>query len=193
MSLESEIAPKERELTLLERIAGGDSQAIPLLLDAYGALVWSIVRKQIGADQADDLTQEIFIRIWKDAARYDPQLGSEATFITMIARRRVIDFRRRVGRRPESVEIADDAGAPDRALERVDLADEARVAAAALSQLRPEQQQVLRLAIVDGLTHTEIASATNLPLGTVKSHARRGMERVRTLLAAESKKGGAPK
>lgn len=180
----------EREPTLLERVARGDRAAVPALLDRYGPLVWSIARRQVEASAAEDLVQEVFIQIWKSAERYDPERASEATFITTIARRRVIDHRRRVGRRPDVEEIQeDDAGTDDGALEAVELADEARVAAEALEELRPEQRRVLRLAIVEGLTHTQIAEVTSMPLGTVKSHARRGLERVRALLE-ERRAGG---
>lgn len=174
--------PIEREPTLLERIGAGDKAAVPLLLDKYGPLVWSIARRQAGADAAEDLVQEIFIQVWSHAERYDPERASEATYITTIARRRVIDHSRKVGRRPSQEELVDELPTEVSAFEAVDLADEARVAAEALAELKPEQQEVLRLAIVEGLTHNEIAEITNLPLGTVKSHSRRGLERVRAIL-----------
>lgn len=168
--------------TLLERVAAGDRSAVPALLDQYGPLVWSIARKQVGAAAAEDAVQEVFIEVWKHAGRFDPEVASEATYIATIARRRIIDQRRRIGRRPEVEEIEEQTPTTDDALEEVELVDEARVAQEALARLRPEQREVLKLAIFDGLTHTEIAAKTSLPLGTVKSHARRGLERVRTLL-----------
>lgn len=171
-----------RELTLLERVARGDAAAVPLLLDEYGPLVWSIARKQVGPDAAEDVVQEVFVQLWKSAHRYDRERASEATYVTTIARRHAIDHRRRIGGRPEVAELEEETPAEDRALEGVELIDEARVAAEVLAQLRPEQQEVLRLAIVEGLTHAQIAEVTRLPLGTVKSHARRGLERVRSML-----------
>ncbi len=171
-----------REETLLERVGRGDKSAVPLLLDKYGPLVWSIARRQVGAEAAEDVVQEVFIQIWKNADRYDPERASEATYITTIARRRLIDQRRKLGRQPSVEELQEDAGTSDDSLERVDLGDDARIAALAMAQLKPEQQKVLKLSIVDGLSHTQIAELTHLPLGTVKSHARRGLERVRALL-----------
>ena len=179
-----------RELSLLERVAAGDAAAVPALLDAYGALVWSIARKQVAPDVAEDVVQETFVELWKSAARYDPERASEATFIATIARRRVIDQRRRIGRRPEVEEVEEQTPVSDLGLEGVELADEARLAAEAMAQLRPEQQRVLRLSIVEGLTHTQIAAATRMPLGTVKSHAKRGLERVRALLEERRGAGG---
>jgi len=170
------------EPTLLERVARGDAAAVPELLDRFGSLVWSIVRRQAGVEAAEDLVQDIFIQLWKSAARFDPAIASEATFITTIARRRVIDHRRKVGRRPENEELQDVVGVEEAGLLQLELSDEARIAQEAIANLKPDQQRVLRLALVDGLTHSEIAKVTKLPLGTVKSHARRGLERVRSRL-----------
>jgi len=177
--------------SLLLRVARGDAAAVPLLLDRYGALVWSIARKQVQANEAEDLVQEVFIQIWKQAERFDPELGSEATFITTIARRRLIDHRRKVGRRGEVAELSEEVPAEvPEVTDPLELSEEALVARQALDKLRPEQREVLRLALVEGRTHTEIAELTQLPLGTVKSHARRGLERVRRLLRAEPEEAG---
>ena len=170
------------EPTLLERIAKGDPEAVRLVLDQYGSLVWSIARRQVGVDLAEDVVQEIFIDVWKSAGRYDPDRGSEATFITTIARRRLIDHQRRMGRNAEPTELEEELSDGEEAGNLVELADEARVALEAIDELEPDRRRVLRLAIVDGLTHTQIAEITRLPLGTVKSHARRGLERVRRTL-----------
>lgn len=147
-------------------------------LDRYGALVWSVVRKAwVDVATVEDLVQEIFIEVWSSAERFDPERASEATFIATIARRRVIDRRRRVGRRPDFESVEDvEVGIEDDALSSVDVGDDARQARAALDELRPEQRKVILMSVVEGLTHPEIASATGLPLGTVKSHIRRGLE-----------------
>jgi RNA polymerase sigma-70 factor (ECF subfamily) len=172
--------------TLLERVAAGDEGAVRLLVERYTPVVWTIARRQIGAQCAEDLVQDVFVALWRNAARFDPALSSEAAFVATVARRRVIDQRRRAGRSPleERAEpSASELAAPDPALERLELGEEARGAEAALSALPRAQREVLRLAIVDGLTHVEIAARTRLPLGTVKSHLRRGLERVRARLA----------
>ena len=179
----------DKDLSLLERVGVGDQTAVPLLLDKYGPLVWSIARNLVSIDAAEDLVQEIFIQMWSHAERFDPTRASEVTFITMIARRRAIDHNRKVGRRPSLEEYQGEILSPESNFDAVDVADEARVASEALGQLIPEQQKVLRLAIVEGLTHTEIAALTQLPLGTVKSHARRGLERVRALLEERRESG----
>jgi RNA polymerase sigma factor (sigma-70 family) len=172
----------DQEPTLLERIARGDPEAVSQLIDRYEGLVHSIARGRLGADASEDLVQEVFISLWKSAHLYDPSLSSESTYITTVARRRMIDFRRKIGRGREAEEVEESLPAEVPEFDPVETADEARAARAAMDRLKPDQREVLRLAIVEGLTHNEIAERTSLPLGTVKSHARRGLERVRQLM-----------
>lgn len=175
---------KPAENTLLQRVSEGDASAVNQVLDRYSALVWSIVRQRLDARSAEDIVQEIFIDVWRSAPRYDPQKSSEATFIATIARRRLIDFTRRERRRPEREELFDVWSDGSRSVqEELEVADEARVASEAIEKLKPAQRKVLQMSIVDGFTHTQIAEITRLPLGTVKSHARRGLERVRSMLS----------
>jgi RNA polymerase sigma-70 factor (ECF subfamily) len=174
--------------SLLERVARGDADAVQALLDRYGALVWSMVRGRVDASLAEDVVQEVFVELWKHAARFDPSQGSESTFIATIARRRLIDHQRKVGRRPEAEELDVDLE-EEPELDTVELSDEARRAAEAIAQLDPNQRRVLELSLVEGLTQTQIAARTKMPLGTVKSHSRRGLERVRAMLGASPPEG----
>ena len=174
--------------TLLERIAAGDPTAVKECMDVFGGLVWSLARRMsASAADAEDATQEIFLEIWKSAARYDPALGSEAVFVTTIARRRLIDRIRAHKRRPRTEEF-DENVAVDPAPGSADsaLAAEAALAARALEQLGDAEREVLLMGIVDGLTHSEIATATGKPLGTVKTHMRRGLQKIRALLDTAS-------
>ena len=150
----------------------------------YGGLVWSLARRFLGnpAD-AEDAVQDVFVELWKNAAKFDPTLSAEPTFVTMVTRRRLIDRKRRSARVPVTAPLADEvAGRPDFAERQTDVNDEAARAASALGELRGEQQQVIRMAIYGGLTHEEIATTTGLPLGTVKTHIRRGLMRIREML-----------
>jgi RNA polymerase sigma factor (sigma-70 family) len=166
--------------SLLARVASGDAAAVRECIAQYGGLVWSIARRFELAD-AEDAVQEIFLDLWKSAARFDPSIASEATFIAMIARRRLIDRRRTRRRRPETEQlpelpaIASDSMQPD-------ATTEARKAARALDQLRPEQRQVIVLSTCHGMSHGEISAQTGMPLGTVKAHARRGLMMIRAAL-----------
>lgn len=175
----------ERGGALLSRLAAGEDVA-SLVLDRFGGLVWSLARRLCETDaDAEDAVQDIFLDIWKSAERYDGAVASETTFVAMIARRRLIDRRRRISRRPGQEAMVEDAvadagGAADRG---VATSDEARAAERAMSELSVEQQRVLRLSVFHGLSHDSIAKATGLPLGTVKTHARRGLIKVRKVLA----------
>jgi RNA polymerase sigma factor (sigma-70 family) len=163
---------------LLGRVASGDRAAMRECLSRYGGLVWSIAKK-FDASDAEDAVQEIFVEVWKSAARFDPKIASEAVFIAMIARRRLIDRRRTRARRPTTEVFGDE---PPAETSGPDTCAEAAQAARALEKLRPEQRKVLVMATCHGMSHGEIAEATGMPLGTVKAHARRGLMSIRSAL-----------
>lgn len=170
--------------SILQRVARGDPDSVQECIDRYSGLVWSLARKRgFGAAECEDAVQEIFLDVWKSAGRFDPSVASEATFIAMIARRRLIDRRRRLSRRPEAAEFTDRMSpVENECLRDFEVSEQAAAAAAALETLRPEQQRVLRLSIFQGLSHERIAESTGLPLGTVKTHVRRGLIRLREIL-----------
>ena len=169
---------------ILQRIADGDQNAVQECLTSYGGLVWSLARRMLrNQDDAEDAVQEIFVDIWKNAAKFDASQASETTFVAMIARRRLIDRIRFTQRRiaADSLEdvLTEPAGSSEKELQ---VQIEGREAFKVLNELRPEQRQVLQLSIIHGLSHQEIADAIGMPLGTVKTHARRGLLQARELL-----------
>lgn len=173
---------------ILARVAAGDELAVQECLDRFGGLVWSLARRMCpNYADAEDAVQDVFISLWRNAGRYDANIGTEATFVAMIARRRLIDRARRRGRRPgEGVLFTENSGMPEDGSGRVggdaELREEAVRAEGVLDRLSRDQQSVLRLAIYRGLSHEKIAQSTGMPLGTVKTHIRRGLMRVRDLL-----------
>lgn len=173
--------------SILKRIASGDSEAVQACLDEYGGLVWSLAKRFIHDQQeAEDAVQEIFIELWKKAHLFNENLSNEKTFIAMLTRRRLIDRVRRTYRRPnmESLEVTvDTESAPS--VDAVAYLDGKR-ALAAFSDLKPEQQKCLRLSLLAGMSHSEIAEVVALPIGTVKSHIRRGMIAVRNKVFGEN-------
>ncbi|QEH31919.1 ECF RNA polymerase sigma factor RpoE [Aquisphaera giovannonii] len=172
--------------TLLQRIAGGDQSAVPECLARYGGLVWSLAIRSCGGDraEAEDATQEIFLDLWTHCGRFDPGRGGEETFVALIARRRLTDRMRRASRRPTAQELPADLAGPWRP-DEVEVRDEVGRVMRALAGMPDDKRRVLILAIHLGMTHEEIARETGMPLGTVKTHARRGLAALRTLLAAE--------
>lgn len=154
---------------ILQRIAEGDKTAVQDCLNTYGGLVWSLARRMLSnSDDAEDAVQEIFIDIWKNAERFDAQQASEATFIAMISRRRLIDRIRKMQRQVNTDSLEDILVEPAKNYHQdMQINVEARQAAQALNTLRPEQRQVLQLSIYQGLSHQEISNMTGMPIGTV--------------------------
>jgi RNA polymerase sigma-70 factor, ECF subfamily len=167
---------------LLARVARGDARAMEACIEAHGGLVWSIVLKRVrDRSAAEDLTQEIFTEIWKTSGRYDPSIASESGFVAMIARRRAIDWSRKQQRLPEMESLPEKADfpapveTPGHAMDRDSLWK-------ALESLPDETRRLFTLHFEQGLTHSEIAESTGLPLGSVKTRLRRGLLEARALL-----------
>lgn len=178
--------------SILQRVAKGDAAAVQECLDRFGGLVWSLARRMSPTrTDAEDAVQEIFLDVWRSAPRFDPSVAGEATFVAMIARRRMIDRLNRARRRVAPVAMPE-ASLADRPPDdpKFEVSEEASVAAEAIERLSEDQQKVLRLSIYQGCTHAQIAEITGMPLGTVKTHIRRGLIRVRELLD-QSKPGEA--
>ena len=179
------------ESSLLARASHGEDAAVRECMARFGPIVWGLARRMspTRAD-AEDAVQEIFLDLWEHGARHDPSRGSEEVFVAVVARRRLIDRRRKVQRRPVT-ESFDAAPGGREVLQEashdggIETSAEAAMAARAMDGLRPEQREVLRLNVAEGLTHEEIAEHTGMPVGTVKAHARRGLLRIRKLLLGE--------
>ncbi|MAY73985.1 MAG: RNA polymerase subunit sigma-24 [Phycisphaerae bacterium] len=178
-------------MSVLQRVAAGDQSAFEECIDRFGGLVWSLARRQCrDRSEAEDAVQDVFISVWRSAGRYDARLGSESTFVATIARRRLIDRIRRKQRRPEQGQVSPEIseaivadGGVEGSGERIERDEAALAAHEALRELSPDQQRVLRLSIMHGLSHEKIAESLDMPLGTVKTHIRRGMLKARKLIA----------
>jgi RNA polymerase sigma-70 factor (ECF subfamily) len=178
-------------LTILQRVANGEAAAVDACLETYGGLVWSLARRFCPSHQdAEDAVQDTFVDIWRNAEKFDPGIASEATYITMIARRRLVDRYRRLGRSVDTTVLDQenvDAGSDH---ERgVEVSEEAAHARALMQQLRPQEREVLELSVNQGMSQSQIAETMDLPLGTVKTHARRGLIRLRELLGENTVRG----
>jgi RNA polymerase sigma-70 factor (ECF subfamily) len=180
-------------ISVLQRVAAGEAAAIQDCIDRFGGLVWSLARRlcPLGADP-EDAVQEIFLSIWKGAVHYDPRRGDEATFVAVIARRRLTDMRRKLDRHTGGAELPELLESHEEShVERTALCDDAERARSAMKLLRPEQRQVLELCVYEGLSHQQITAAIGMPLGTVKTHARRGLMRLRELMGSIRETRGA--
>lgn len=174
--------------TILQRIAAGDAAATKACIDQYAGLVWSLARRLCPkrAD-LDDAVQDIFVDIWKNAGRFNPELGSETTFVALLTRRRLIDRVRKDARRPnESMLVEDGVRAePDAVRENMETRELAGRAESVLKHLSEEQQRMIRLSLIQGLSHEKIAESTGVPLGTVKTHIRRGLIKARDIIRSQ--------
>ena len=177
-------APKpQNQEPLLPAIAAGEGPAVNRFLERYKGLVWWLARQLASESEAEDAVQEIFVELWSNADRYDPAKSSESAFVSMVARRRLIDRRRRSGRRPAEASLESlDYEMSDRGSAAIEASAEASLAREAIEQLEEKERKVLALSVFLGLSHSEIAGQTGLPLGTVKTYVRRGLSRVRETL-----------
>jgi RNA polymerase sigma factor (sigma-70 family) len=168
--------------SILQRIATGDKSAVDDCLNRYGGLIWSLAKRWLGnVPDAEDATQEIFVELWQQASKFDPSVAAESTFVAMVARRRLIDRMRKESRRPVTEEFVaepmDDSS--DEGVTAADWADDIVRVKRCLSRLSAKQQQILRLVVHDGASHSIISDRLAMPLGTVKSYARRGLIQLR--------------
>ncbi|SIT12261.1 RNA polymerase sigma-70 factor, ECF subfamily [Alicyclobacillus vulcanalis] len=168
---------------LLAAIARGQRDALEALYDRFARLVYGFAYRVTGnASHAEEIVQDVFVKVWRQAHAYNPTLGKVSTWLLTIARRSAIDLHRRERRQQhESGEewfpvLPDHAPTPDRLAEQSDLRSRLRQA---LGKLPEEQRQVVEWMYFQGYTQNEIAEHFGWSLGTVKSRARLAMQKLR--------------
>jgi RNA polymerase sigma-70 factor, ECF subfamily len=166
-----------RATGLLTRLAAGDQHALAEFYDIYAPLVNGLALRIVrDTADAEDVVQEVFVQVWRQASRYDPKRGSPEAWLCTMARTRALDrLRRRSSRREDVEESAPATSAAPRNEERLAVRE-------ALLGLSADQRRALELAYFEGLTQTEIAFRLGEPLGTVKTRIRTAMMRLRERL-----------
>lgn len=176
---------RAEDVELLARIVARDERAVEALYARYSRPLYSLAYQVTGADRfAQDVVQEVFVALWRDASRFDPARGAVAPWLFSLARHKAIDLVRReanVRKRTADVDLelheADDDVDHETWLnfrrERV---------REAIEQLTPTQREALELAFFGGLTHVEVSEKLGIPLGTAKTRIRSALLRLRDIL-----------
>ena len=176
------------DAALVRRMAAGDAPALRELYALYSGPLYSYAYKTLGcAEDAEEVLQDVFVRIWKKAPEYDAARSSPFTWAWMLLRGLCIDILRRRGRRARiqgGPSLDDPAAAPLLASRAPELAsrEEVRRGLCAMEQLPPMDRRAVEMAVFLEYTGEEIAGDLNQPLGTVKSRIRRGLLRLRQIL-----------
>ncbi len=177
------------ETELIERLHSRDAGAIAVAYDRYGRLAYSLfVRVTRDQSVAEDLVQELFLRVWNKARDFDPNRGTLGVWILSIARNIAIDHVRsahaRFQNRLRPIDQTDQLAFSYKPKEPALLLDSAKAVRQAFSELSDKQRRVLEMAYFEGFSQSEIAAKLQEPLGTVKSWMRSGMGRLRTAVKA---------
>jgi RNA polymerase sigma-70 factor, ECF subfamily len=170
------------DATLIASLQSRDGGALKTLYDKYSNLVYAVALRTLGeTTAAEDVLQEIFLQLWTKPGSFDPRRGSLPAWLSVLARNRSIDHRRK--RRPEidieELPLSSSLNLENDAI-RQSIAAKAR---ACMAEFSPEQRRDVEMAFFDGLTHAEIAEKTAQPLGSVKTRIRTGLIALRRVLA----------
>jgi RNA polymerase sigma-70 factor (ECF subfamily) len=179
--------------TLIRLIAQAQEDALRELYDRYNRLVFSMAVNAVGENLlAEEITQDVFLRIWNKAETYSAEKGKVITWVASIARYRAIDAIRSQQVRPEGhsvawdIEGSSDNPDPLNVEERVEITHRQQRVRHAVAQLPEEQRQALAYAYFQGYTHREIAELSGEPLGTIKTRIRLAMQKLRQYLEEEN-------
>jgi RNA polymerase sigma-70 factor (ECF subfamily) len=172
---------------LMELVAAQDAAAFEVMFDCYGGAAFSLAYRMCGQRAvAEDIVQEAFLSLWRQAARFDHRRGSLRAFVLGVVRNRAIDsFRARATRERLTVPddgVAERLPADELTDAEVGRRDEAEHVRNALRELPDDQRRVIELAYFGGYTHQQIAELLALPPGTVKGRMRLGLTKLRSSL-----------
>ena len=185
---EAAVAPEpDTTLEALARqVARGDQSAFERLYDDVAGPVFGLIRRVLrDPAQAEEVTQEVFVEVWRTATRFDPDRGNARTWILMMAHRRAVDRVRSVQagyEREDTVAAREQVRVFDEVAEEVELRLEQQQVRRCLSSLTELQRESVTLAFYGGYTYPEVAKLLGAPLGTVKTRMRDGLIRLRDCL-----------
>jgi RNA polymerase sigma-70 factor, ECF subfamily len=175
----------QSDAELMDRLKKREPDALGAVYDRYGRVVYALLfRITRDASVAEDLVQELFLRVWNRARNFDPEKGGLGPWIVSIARNLGIDHIRsataKFKRLQQPLDHLKPVDISYRSSERSSFSDELRSVQEAFSKLSPNEKRVMELAYFEGYTQTEIADKLQEPLGTVKTWMRSATNRLRT-------------
>lgn len=183
-------ARRREEAELVERMAGGDTEALGVLYDRYSGMLLALAARILhDPGAAEDILQEAFWQAWRQASRYDPSRSSVSTWLVLLTRSRAIDSLRSRQVKERTLAAVRDEGSPTHTspagMGDVLMQERRQRLREELERLPRAQREVLQLAFFGGLTQREIAEKTDTPLGTVKTRSLLGLKKLREALHDE--------
>ncbi len=182
----NQIRSDATDLDLISSLRQGNQQALSIIYDRYGGLVYTLALKLLDhRDQAEDLTQDVFLSFWKQQ-KFDPTRAKLSSYLCLITRSRAIDKLRSRRSEQKSIErlqqiVVAEVSLPT-PLDWATQSEQQTIVRQSLSLLSEQQRHVLELSYYHDLSQSAIATKLNLPLGTVKTHMRQGLIKLRQLL-----------
>jgi RNA polymerase sigma-70 factor, ECF subfamily len=181
------INQQSTDLEIFLAIQAQQVKALDLLYDRYGKLVYTTAAQILNnIEEAEEVTQETFLRLWQRSEIYQPKRGSLSGFLFTLARSRALDRLRSRQARQQKIQriqtFSEDVSHYNPPLEFVTVEERSNLVRQALKQLSPDDRQLLETAYYEGLSQSEIAKRDGIPLGTVKSRARQALKKLRTSL-----------
>jgi RNA polymerase sigma-70 factor (ECF subfamily) len=187
--LRSPAEPSASDAELMRGIARGDRESFAALYDRHAAILFGVVLRILrDRAEAEDVLQESFLQVWQRAASYDESRGRALPWLMLLARSRALDrVRARRLRERTAFDLAwesERSAPPPAAI----VTEDAPIVRRALEQIPEAERSALMLAYFDGLSQSEIAASQQKPLGTVKTHMRTGLKRLRELLGEDARR-----
>lgn len=186
-AVDEDIGEDPAIIDLQRRFADGDEQALAEAYGRWARLVRAIALRSLGGDDdaADEITQAVFVSAWRSRHTYHPRKGALSGWLVAITRRRIADRHAANARQQRLVDQATRVAETNPVDSPVDAVADRVLIADEIASLGQPQQRILELAFYQDLTHGQIASLTGLPLGTVKSHIRRSLGKLRHRLEVD--------
>lgn len=175
----------ETDTEVFQALRSGNLLALGIFYDRYGEIVYRVALRMLGnAQEAEDLTQEVFLTLWRSGT-YDSKRGSMLVFLTTLTRSKAIDRHRQIKAQWQRLQRWSRNVPPENSsslMDKVSLEEMSQRVREALAKLPPNQKQILEMSYYDGLSQSEISDNLNMPLGTVKTHKRKGLLSLKQML-----------